>query len=94
MKKTPPATTGTTEVGVAMLFNPTDELLHVNISLPLYYTGLSDTALIGLEEGAGAVMKLARDYSVQVEVTIPKKSATYLVISPPPSEGDSTTRPW
>lgn len=39
------------EVGVAVFFNPTDQSLATNISIPLYYTGLETTATISIDEG-------------------------------------------
>ncbi len=57
--------------GLAMIFNPTPVAITRNISLPLYYTGLSDKALVcGLDRGYNAV----------VAVTMDPKSITWILI--------------
>ena len=41
----------TDEVGVAMIFNPTDMVLNRTVTLPLYYTGIeSDDVYININE--------------------------------------------
>ncbi len=57
--------------GYAMLYNPTEEDLIRQIRLPLYYTGLSETANISIGEGSFTEYLISRDYSVEVNVTIP-----------------------
>ncbi len=39
------------EKGLAMFFNPTDEVIIRKIQLPLYYTGLTDKVMIREQEG-------------------------------------------
>ncbi len=70
--------------GLAMIFNPTPVAITRNISLPLYYTGLSDKALV-LPEGQspGAVYGLDRGYNVVVTVTMDPKSITWILIMSP-----------
>ena len=68
------------EKGLALLFNPTDKDMTRTVRLPLYYTGLSDVAQIREKEQAPVSYKLNRDYSVDVEVTIPAHGNTWLVI--------------
>ncbi|WP_020527051.1 NPCBM/NEW2 domain-containing protein [Flexithrix dorotheae] len=70
------------EKGLAMFFNPTDQEMTRTIKLPLYYTGLSDTAQIREKEGPAKTYKLARDYSVRLDVTIPANSYTWYVVEP------------
>jgi hypothetical protein len=41
-----------------MLFNPTKFPLNVTVAVPLYYTGLTDTALVSLDGGAPMTMTL------------------------------------
>ena len=68
------------EKGFALFFNPTDEAITRKIDLPLYYTGLTETARIREQEGSSVEYRLGRDYSVQVEVTIPANGYTWYVI--------------
>jgi hypothetical protein len=68
------------EKGLAMFFNPTDEEMEREITLPLYYTGLTETASIREKEGASKTFKLNRDYSVKVKIIIPANSYNWLVI--------------
>ncbi|GLR19987.1 NPCBM/NEW2 domain-containing protein [Portibacter lacus] len=66
--------------GFALFFNPTDEDITREISLPLYYTGLTDTAIISEAEGEDVEYKLARDYNVKVRIEIPANSYNWFVI--------------
>lgn len=72
-----------TEVGVAMLFNPTDAHLDLTLALPLYYCGLSDSALISVNGNAPSSHALARDFSVYLRLSLPPRSIHTLVISRP-----------
>ncbi|RLD76578.1 MAG: alpha-galactosidase, partial [Bacteroidetes bacterium] len=69
------------EKGFAMLFNPTDKDMLREIKLPLYYTGLIETAIVKEKEGDSKKYKLARDYSITIDVKIPANSYTWLVIN-------------
>ena len=68
------------EKGFALFFNPTAETITRKIDLPLYYTGLTETARIREQEGRSVEYRLGRDYSVQLEVTIPANGYTWYVI--------------
>jgi hypothetical protein len=48
--------------------------------LPLYYTGLTDTAQIREKEGPAKAYKISRDYKVKITVTIPPESYNWYVI--------------
>ena len=69
------------EVGVAMLFNPTDSVMTVVVSLPLYYTGLDQQANVVVDEGKSVAMTLKRDYSIEIEIVMEAKSIHTVVIS-------------
>ena len=71
------------EVGVAMLFNPTDTELHVTVSLPLYYTGLETDASVDVDGTTATTMKLARDYSIEITMMMEPRSIHTVVISSP-----------
>ncbi|RIJ46365.1 hypothetical protein D1614_19390 [Maribellus luteus] len=68
------------EKGLAMFFNPTAEEMVREIELPLYYTGLTDFALIREKEGTAKEYRISRDYKVKITVTIPANSYNWYVI--------------
>ncbi|MGQ7870271.1 NPCBM/NEW2 domain-containing protein [Sunxiuqinia sp. sy24] len=68
------------EKGLAMFFNPTNEDMVREITLPLYYTGLTKTATIRKKEGKARQYKLTREYEVKLNITIPANSYNWLVI--------------
>jgi hypothetical protein len=69
------------EKGLVLFFNPLNETLTRKVRLPLYYTGLSDTARIREQEQSEArSYRLDRDYHVEVAVTLPPRGVTWFVI--------------
>jgi hypothetical protein len=66
--------------GFAVLHNPLDKPLKTTVRLPLYYTGLTQSAKVSVEEGKPRSYRLSRDYSISVTVTIPAKGLTWLVV--------------
>lgn len=71
------------ERGLAVLHNPLDEDITRDIKLPLYYTGLTDSAMVRVDTNAPAKIPLARDYSITVNIKIPKHSRAVVVIASP-----------
>ena len=68
------------EKGFVMLYNPTKETIRRTIKLPLYYTGLTETAIVK-EKGEGAKSyNLSRDYSIDITFLIEPQSYTWFVI--------------
>lgn len=68
------------EKGLAVFYNPTDKEITRTISLPLYYTGLKDSARIREQEGMALGYTLDRDYCVTLTVKIPAGGYTWYVI--------------
>lgn len=68
------------EKGLAMFFNPTNEEIKREITLPLYYTGLTQVALIREKEGNPVKYKLSRNYTVQLNLIIPANSYNWIII--------------
>ncbi|QEC53511.1 alpha-galactosidase [Anseongella ginsenosidimutans] len=66
--------------GLVMLYNPLDTEISQTIHLPLYYTGLTKTAAVRVEEGPSRVYSLDRNYTVGIQVTIPGKGYTWLTV--------------
>jgi hypothetical protein len=68
------------EKGLAIFYNPTRRAITKEIELPLYYTGLTETARISAGESAAKPYKLDREYRVKLEITVPAQgSAWYLI---------------
>ncbi len=66
--------------GLLMVYNPTDESQQQEISLPLYYTGLSATALVAEQNGQPVRMKLDRQYRLTLLPRVAARSQTWFVI--------------
>jgi len=66
--------------GLAMLYNPTNKTITRHIKLPLYYTGLTDRATVREKDGMAKVYKLNRDYSVDLDFTIPANDCTWFIV--------------
>jgi len=71
---------GLKEKGLAFVFNPLDQPIERKLKLPLYYTGLSESAVIREKDGTPRRVRLARDYSAEIDVTLPAHGWTWLVI--------------
>lgn len=68
------------EKALAMVFNPTDKEMTRTIELPLYYTGLTDKALVREQEGKTETYELTRDYKLKLTVKIPARGFTWYVV--------------
>jgi hypothetical protein len=68
------------EKGLAVFWNPSDKDLQETIRVPLYYTGLGETAHISQEGGTSFGLKIDRDYSVPLHVHVPANGFTWFVI--------------
>ncbi|MCF3108048.1 alpha-galactosidase [Niabella sp. CC-SYL272] len=66
--------------GLLMVFNPTDQPIKRQITVPLYYTGLTQTARIREKEGAAKNYLLNRHYEVVLTVALPPDSYSWWVI--------------
>ena len=68
------------EKGLIMLFNPTSESIKKEVTLPLYYTGLTDKASIRVQEEAAKSYTLNRAYEAKLSIEIPANGYTWLVV--------------
>ena len=68
------------EKGLAVFYNPLGEDITREITLPLYYTGLTETASIREQEGKARRYTLDREYKVRLTVTIPANGYTWFVV--------------
>ena len=66
--------------GLMMFFNPTQVPITRTIALPLYYTGLSKTAIIKDAKGVSKTYTLNRDYTINFTFTIAADSYSWFLI--------------
>jgi hypothetical protein len=66
--------------GLIMLYNPTKESINRTIRLPLYYTGLQQTATISEQDNKPKKFTLNRDYSVDFTFSLQPGSYTWFVV--------------
>ena len=70
-----------TVVALAMVYNPTPDSITVNLTLPLYYTGVEDVVEVAEEGGEPVKMTLSRQYQVEVPVKLKPNGVTYFAVS-------------
>ncbi len=63
-----------------LVFNPTDNVITKKITVPLYYTGLTDKANIREQENAAKLFKLNREYEIEIEVEVQPNWYNWYVI--------------
>ena len=68
------------EKALALFFNPTSRPMTRTITLPLYYTGLKDKALIREQEGQAVSYSLDARQHVTLQVEIPANGYTWYVV--------------
>lgn len=68
------------ERGLAMLYNPLSEDIIRDVTLPLYYTGLTKKARIREKEGKAKTYRLDASKSVRLKVRIPARGYTWFVV--------------
>ncbi|MCX7007667.1 MAG: hypothetical protein NTY53_10550 [Kiritimatiellaeota bacterium] len=68
------------EKGLLMIYNPLAQPVSKTLTVPLYYTGLTDAARIREQEGAAKKFALDRAFNVNIPVTVPATNCTWLVI--------------
>jgi len=68
------------EKGLLMLYNPLNEPITRNISIPVYYTGLSTKSVVEDREGKVKTALINREYEITLNVTIPAKGYTYYIL--------------
>ena len=66
--------------GLAMIYNPSDEPLEQEIILPLYYTGLSNEAMVAEQDGKPIKMKLDREYRITIRAKVAAHSNKWYMI--------------
>lgn len=66
--------------GMLCVYNPLDHDVRKTLLVNLYYTGLTDVAVIRHEGQLPTEFRLARDYSVDIPVEVPAGAMTWYVI--------------
>lgn len=62
------------------VYNPLDIAIEKEIEVPLYYTGLTDKAIVKEQDKNGKEYSLARDYSISLKIRIPAKGYNWYII--------------
>jgi len=68
------------EKALIMLYNPLKSTIKRTVNVPLYYTGLTNTAMIREQETTAKSYKLNREYEATLTVTIEPESYTWFVV--------------
>ena len=68
------------EKGMLVVFNPLNEPVTRKLRVNLYYTGLTTSARLREKGGAAKRFKLARDYTVELPVTVPAQGMNWFVV--------------
>jgi hypothetical protein len=63
-----------------MLYNPLKEKIKRTIKVPLYYSGLTQDAIVKLRDQSPIKLKLNRNYEIDLSVEIEAEGYTWLVI--------------
>lgn len=69
------------EKGFLMLYNPLEKSITRNITVPVYYTGLGEKLMLTTSDGKNHHLTISRDYTVELEVTIPAKGHAYAILT-------------
>lgn len=68
------------EKGLLMLYNPLDQEISRELTIPVYYTGLHEEVSLEDEFGNVKTHKVDRDYRIKIHVIIPKNGYLYFVM--------------
>jgi len=71
---------GLKEKGFLLVFNPTDSVIRKKITVSLYYTGLTQSAMIREQEYLPKKFKLNREYEIEMEVEVQPNWYNWYVI--------------
>lgn len=67
------------EKGMLMVFNPLDKSITKRISIPLYYTGLSDKTWVSINGQEKEELQIGRDYTITLELSVPAQKHTWVL---------------
>jgi hypothetical protein len=69
------------EKALLMVYNPLAVEVRKTLTIPLYYSGLSETAVVHPESGQPSVFRLDRDRRIELPVVVPAHGATWFVMT-------------
>jgi hypothetical protein len=69
--------------GMVLLFNPLNESIERSIQIPMYYTGLSKTALVQEQHHPGKRYAISEDHVLHFKTTLRPKGYTWILIQEP-----------
>jgi hypothetical protein len=67
------------EKALLMVYNPLDRKVEKTLVVPLYYSGLSDSAKVSERDGAPREVPLDREYHATLPITLPPRGVTWFV---------------
>ena len=68
------------ERGLLMVYNPLEEPIRKQISVDLYYTGLTQTATLYEQDGKARKVRIDDRHKALIDIEVPAKSQTWFVI--------------
>ena len=68
------------EKGLLMVYNPLDHRVSRDLTFSVYYTGLTNTALISENDGKAVRYKINRNYEVTIPVKVEANSQSWYII--------------
>jgi hypothetical protein len=68
------------EKGLLMVYNPLDRVVSRTLTIPLYYTGLTDRAAVREQDNPARTFALDRQYAIALPVQVPARGITWFVI--------------
>jgi hypothetical protein len=80
--------------GLLMVFNPTSYEISQYLTVPMYYTGITETALVSHENATAVKYSLTRNYDIFLPVTLPPVSLTWFVVENGDSQNARSNRQW
>ena len=66
--------------GMAIVHNPLDTVVEKTIKLPLYYTGLTDKALVVDKDDVAKEYELDRMFNIYLPVKVNPRSTDWFII--------------
>ena len=66
--------------GLLMVYNPLNQKITRTIQVPLYYSGLTDVAKIKIRDSNPFLLKLNRNYEIELTLSIEPESYNWVII--------------
>jgi hypothetical protein len=67
------------EKGLLMVYNPLNEPIKRKITVPVYYTGLTEQVIVVNRQNKATTHPVSREYMIEMEIEIPPKSCNWYV---------------